>query len=173
VYGKSKSQGEKYIEEIYKEKSYIFRTAWLYSADRKNFVKTMTRLALKNSSEVTVVNDQFGQPTYAGDFAEKIIETVISKSPFGMYHGTNSGEATWFEFAQEIFNLSGEDERRIVPVSSSEFRWQAKRPSFSVLGHESWKSAKLDEMRNWKIALASAMPAIIKAVKDEELTNEV
>jgi dTDP-4-dehydrorhamnose reductase len=173
VYGKSKSQSEKYIEEIYKERSYIFRTAWMYSADRKNFAKTMLKVALKNSGEVKVVNDQLGQPTFAGDLAEKIIETVISKSPFGIYHSTNSGEATWFEFAQEIFNLVGADVQRVVPVSSSEFPRLAKRPSYSVLGHESWKSANLSEMRYWKTALASAMPAIIQAVKDEELTNEV
>jgi len=173
TYGKSKSQGEKYVEEIYKEKSYIFRTAWLYSADRKNFAKTMAGLALKNSDEIKVVNDQIGQPTFAEDLADKIVETISSKSPFGIYHGTNSGEATWFEFAQEIFNLAGADERRIVPVSASEFPRPAKRPAYSVLGHESWKRAKLVEMRNWKIALVSAMPAIIQVVKDEESENEI
>jgi len=173
AYGKSKFQGEKNIEEIYKEQSYIFRTAWLYSADRKNFAKTMTKLALKNSGEVKVVNDQIGQPTFAGELAERIVQAVISKAPFGIYHGTNSGEGTWFEFAQEIFNLAGAAERRVIPVPSREFPRSAIRPSYSVLGHENWKRAKLDEMRNWKIALASAMPAIIQAVKDEELTNEV
>jgi len=173
AYGKSKSQGEKNIEGINIEKSYIFRTAWLYSADRKNFAKTMTKLALKNSGEVTVVNDQIGQPTFAGDLAEKIVEAVISKSPFGTYHGTNSGEGTWFEFAQEIFNLAGVAESRVIPVSSREFPRPAIRPSYSVLGHACLKKANLDEMRNWKIALASAMPAIIQAVKEEELTNEV
>lgn len=173
VYGKSKSKSERSIAGIYEEGSYIFRTAWLYSADRKNFAKTMTKLALKKSGEVKVVNDQLGQPTFAGDLAEKIAETVISKSKFGIYHGTNSGQATWFEFAQEIFNLVGADAQRVVPVSSTEFPRLAKRPSYSVLGHESWKSANSREMRNWKTALASAMPAIIQAVKDEELTNEV
>ena len=173
VYGKSKSKSEKLIEQIYKERSYIFRTAWLYSADRQNFAKTMTKLALKKSGEVKVVNDQIGQPTFAGDLAEKIVETVISKSTFGTYHTTNSGEATWFEYAREIFNLAGEDVQRVVPVSSNEFLRPAKRPTYSALGHESLKSANLKEMRNWKTALASAMPAIIQAVKDEELTNEI
>lgn len=171
-YGKSKSHCEKFIEETYKEQSYIFRTAWLYSADRKNFAKTMTRLCLKDLGEVKVVDDQKGQPTFAADLAEKIIETIISKSPFGIYHGTNSGEATWFEFAQEIFNLASADRHRVVPVSSREFPRPAKRPSYSVLSHESWHGANLNEMRNWKTSLASAMPAIIQAVKDEELTNE-
>jgi dTDP-4-dehydrorhamnose reductase len=173
VYGKSKGLGEKYVDEIYKDKSYIFRTAWLYSANRKNFTKTMTRLCMRDVMEVKVVNDQKGQPTFAGDLAEKIIETIVSKSPFGIYHGTNSGEATWFEFAQEIFNLANADGNRLVPVSSLEFPRPATRPSFSVLGHESWQDANIKEMRNWKTALASAMPAIIQAVKDEEFTNEV
>jgi len=133
----------------------------------------MTKLALKNVSEVKVVNDQVGQPTFAGDLAEKIIETIVAQSNFGTYHGTNEGKATWFEFAQEIFNLVGADEHSVIPVLSHEFPQRANRPAYSVLGHESWKSAKLGEMRNWKIALASAMPAIIKAAKDEELTNEV
>ena len=173
VYGKSKSQGEKYVEEIYKEKSFIFRTAWLYSADRKNFAKTMVRLAMKNADEVKVVNDQLGQPTFAGDLAGKIVETFISKSPFGIYHGTNSGEATWFDFAREIFELLEMDVRRVVPISSDTLSRLAKRPTFSVLSHESWRIANLKEMQDWKIALASAMPSIIQAVKDEELENEI
>jgi dTDP-4-dehydrorhamnose reductase len=173
AYGKSKFQGEKNIEQIYKDGSYIFRTAWLYSADRKNFAKTMTKLALKKSDEVKVVNDQLGQPTFAGDLATKIIDSVISKSPFGVYHATNSGEATWFEFAREIFKLVGEDIERVVPVASSEFPRPAKRPAYSVLGHESWKRANLGEMRNWRTALASAMPTIIQTVKGEESKNEI
>lgn len=172
-YGKSKSQSEVYVEEIYREKSYIFRTAWLYSADCKNFAKTMTKLALKNVEEVAVVNDQLGQPTFAGDLAKKIVETVMSKSSFGIYHATNSGEATWFDFAVEVYKICGIDAGKVIPVSSDSYSRPAKRPSYSVLGHESWKSNKLQEMRNWKIALSSAMPAIIQAVKDEELTNEV
>jgi dTDP-4-dehydrorhamnose reductase len=172
-YGESKSQGEKYIEEIYKEKSYVFRTAWLYSADRKNFAKTMTRLCMKDVMDVKVVIDQKGQPTFAGDLAERIIDTIVSNAPFGIYHGTNSGEATWFEFAQEIFNLASADGNRLLPVSAHEFPRPAFRPAYSVLGHKSWHDAGVKEMRNWKIALTSAMPAIIQAVMDEELPNGV
>ena len=169
VYGKSKGLGEKYVEEIYKDKSYIFRTAWLYSANRKNFTKTMTRLCMRDVMEVKVVNDQKGQPTFAGDLAEKIIETIVSKSPFGIYHGTNSGEATWFEFAQEIFGLSGRDKSRVIPVSSSEFPRAAKRPKYSVLSHDKWKKSKIIEMREWKLALAHEMPAILRQLKREEV----
>jgi dTDP-4-dehydrorhamnose reductase len=167
VYGSTKSEGETFALEAYPTGSYVVRTAWLYSADRKNFAKTMTKLALNGAGEVRVVNDQVGQPTFTGDLAKQIIDLVKSDSPVGTYHGTNSGQATWFEFAQEIFNLAGADVSRVVPVSSSEYPRPAKRPSYSVLGHDAWVKTTVEPMRDWRIALAEAMPAIISAVKAE------
>jgi dTDP-4-dehydrorhamnose reductase len=167
VYGSTKSEGEKLVLESYSAESYVVRTAWLYSADRKNFAKTMTKLALNGSGEVRVVNDQVGQPTFSGDLAKQIISLVLSDSAVGIYHGTNSGQATWFEFAQEIFELAGQDVSRVVPVSSSEYPRPAKRPSYSVLGHDAWAKTTVEPMRDWRIALAEAMPAIISAVKAE------
>jgi dTDP-4-dehydrorhamnose reductase len=167
VYGSTKSDGEKFVLESYSAGSYVVRTAWLYSADRKNFAKTMTKLALNGTGEVRVVNDQMGQPTFTGDLAKQIIDLVLSDSPVGIYHGTNSGQATWFEFAQEIFKLTGADISRVVPVSSSEYPRPAMRPSYSVLGHDAWAKTTIEPMRDWRIALAEAMPAIISAVKAE------
>jgi dTDP-4-dehydrorhamnose reductase len=167
VYGSTKSEGETFALEAYPTGSYVVRTAWLYSADRKNFAKTMTKLALNGAGEVRVVNDQVGQPTFTGDLAKQIIDLVKSDSPVGTYHGTNSGQATWFEFAQEIFKLAGADVSRVVPVSSSEYPRPAKRPSYSVLGHDAWVKTTVEPMRDWRIALAEAMPAIISAVKAE------
>ena len=167
VYGSTKSEGEKLVLECYSAASYVVRTAWLYSADRKNFAKTMTKLALNGSNEVRVVNDQMGQPTFTGDLAKKIIDLVLSDSPVGFYHGTNSGQATWFEFAQEIFKLAGEDVSRVVPVSSNEYPRPAKRPSYSVLGHDAWAKTTVQPMRDWRIALVEALPAIISAVRAE------
>jgi len=167
VYGSTKSEGEKLVLESYSAESYVVRTAWLYSADRKNFAKTITKLALNASGEVRVVNDQMGQPTFTGDLAKQIIDLVLSDSLVGIYHGTNSGQATWFEYAQEIFRLAGQDVSRVVPVSSSEYPRPAKRPSYSVLGHDAWAKTTLEPMRDWRIALAEAMPAIISAVKAE------
>jgi dTDP-4-dehydrorhamnose reductase len=167
VYGSTKSEGENLVLKSYSAESYVVRTAWLYSADRKNFAKTMTKLALNGSGEVRVVNDQMGQPTFTGDLAMQIIDLVLSDSPVGIYHGTNSGKATWFEFAQEIFRLAGQDVSRLVPVSSSEYPRPAKRPSYSVLGHDAWAKTTVEPMRDWRIALAEAMPAIISAVKAE------
>jgi dTDP-4-dehydrorhamnose reductase len=113
------------------------------------------------------VNDQKGQPTSALDLARQLVELGLSSSPAGIYHGTNSGEATWFEFAQVIFKLAGEDVRRVVPVSSSEYPRPAKRPAYSVLSHDAWAKTSVKPMRDWRIALEEAMPSIISAVKAE------
>jgi len=167
VYGSTKSEGERFVLRSHPTGSYVVRTAWLYSADRKNFAKTMTKLALNGAGEVRVVNDQMGQPTFAGDLAKQIIDLVLSDSQVGVYHGTNSGQASWFEFAQEIFKLVGQDVSCVVPVSSSEYPRPAKRPSYSVLGQDAWAKTSVEPMRDWRIALAEAMPAIISAVKAE------
>jgi dTDP-4-dehydrorhamnose reductase len=168
VYGRSKASGEDRALEIYSEGTYIIRTAWLYSSWGKNFAKTITRIALFGNNEIKVVNDQLGQPTSAQDLAKQIVELGLSSAPVGVYHRTNMGNATWFEFAQEIFKLAGEDAGRIAPVSSSEYLQTAKRPSYSVLSSDHWATISMKPMRNWEIALAEVMPAIISAVKTEE-----
>jgi dTDP-4-dehydrorhamnose reductase len=127
----------------------------------------MTKLALNSDGEVRVVNDQLGQPTFAADLAKQIANLVTTDAPAGIYHGTNGGQATWFEFAQEIFKLIGADASRVIPVSTSEFPRLAKRPTYSVLGQDNWAKTKVALMRDWRIALAEAMPAIISAVKAE------
>ena len=167
AYGRTKAMGEDLIGSIYPERSYIFRTAWLYSAYRKNFAKTMVRLAMKNSDNVSVVTDQVGQPTSASDLAVQIVDSVLAEIPFGIYHCTNTGQATWFEFAREIFRLVGADVSRVEPTRSDLFPRSAKRPAYSVLGHDKWIGSGVKVMRDWKIALAGAMPAIVSAVKEE------
>jgi dTDP-4-dehydrorhamnose reductase len=167
AYGRTKADGERRALSAYPENSTIVRTAWLYSPWGKNFAKTMTRLAISGEGEVRVVNDQIGQPTSAADLAKQLVELGLSNSPAGIYHGTNSGQGTWFEFAQEIFKLAGADINRVVPVSSSEFPRPAKRPSYSVLSHDAWTKTTVQPMRDWRIALEEVMPAIISAVKAE------
>lgn len=168
AYGRTKALGERRVLTSHPENSFVVRTAWLYSPLGKNFAKTMTKLAIKGDGEARVVNDQVGQPTSASDLAKQLVELGLSTSPAGIYHGTNSGEATWFEFAQEIFKLSGADVGRVTPVSSSEYPRPAKRPSYSVLSHDAWANTSVKPLRDWRIALADAMPAIISAVKAEE-----
>ena len=167
IYGKSKSEGEILVREILPTGSYVVRTAWLYSEYRKNFAMTIARLALKSRDEIRVVNDQIGQPTFAGDLAKQIIDLISADAPFGIYHATNSGQATWFEFAQEIFNHVGADISRVISVSSDEFPRPAKRPAYSVLSHGAWTKTSVPIMRDWRLALIDAMPAIISRVDAE------
>ena len=174
AYGESKCLGEELVLKAYSERSYVFRTAWLYSEWGKNFAKTMVRLALHGDGEVKVVDDQIGQPTSALDLAEQIISAIEAKLPFGIYHGTNSGQASWFDFAQEIFRLCGDEVSvdRVVRTDSSSFVRPAKRPAYSVLGHDSWSAVGaggvlVSPMCDWKIALSDIMPSIISAVKAE------
>lgn len=168
AYGRTKAHGESRVLATYPASSFVVRTAWLYSPWGKNFAKSMTRLAIKSEGKVRVVNDQVGQPTSAIDFAKQLVELGKSDSLAGIYHGTNSGQATWFEFAQEIFKLASADVGRVSPVSSKEYPRPAKRPSYSVLSHDAWASTSVMPMRDWRIALAEAMPAIILAVREGE-----
>ena len=164
TYGRSKAAGEIVVNRIHPELSYILRTAWLYSEFGDNFAKKMCSLALKTNKEVRVVDDQVGQPTSARDLASRIISLTKSGAEFGTYHGTNSGQASWFEFAQEIFRLSGADVQRVLPVPSSQYPSTATRPAYSVLAHQAWNQTRLAPMRNWKLALEHAMPKIINSI---------
>ena len=157
AYGRTKAAGEKLVLEIYPERSYIVRTAWLYSPWGKNFVKTMQKLALSNGNDVNVVSDQIGQPTSAISLAEQIVILVQSGAPFGIYHGTNSGQTSWFEFAQAIFSSIGADASRVKPISSSEFRQIAKRPGYSVLSHDSWKKNSVLPMEDWYLTFGKTI----------------
>jgi dTDP-4-dehydrorhamnose reductase len=165
AYGRSKAKGENAVLALYPEKSYIFRTSWLYSKFGTNFAKTMTILALKNDNQLRVVSDQIGQPTSATDLALQIMHSVNESIPFGIYHATNSGQASWFEFAQEIFKECGSDINRISQVTSLEYASIANRPAFSVLGQSAWARTRLSPMRHWKLALQEHMPEILDTVR--------
>ena len=168
AYGRSKLLGEQAVLDVYPDGTYVVRTAWLYSKFGGNFVKTMVRRALAEMP-VRVVNDQHGQPTYAGDLARHIIDLVRSGAPFGVYHGTNSGNATWYELAREIFDLAHKPTTLVSPVGTDEYPTKATRPENSVLGHQRTLAAGVDEMRNWKDALAESIGGIIAVVEKENV----
>jgi dTDP-4-dehydrorhamnose reductase len=138
--------------------SWVVRTAWLYGAHGPNFVKTRARLAAERDL-VSVVDDQRGQPTWTVDLSAAILRLAEAEAPFGTYHGTSSGETTWFGFAKEIFRLLGHDPARVLPTTSGAFVRQAPRPAYSVLGHEAWQRAGVASMREWSEALAESMTA--------------
>lgn len=167
AYGRSKLCGENAIREEHGDSSYIVRTAWLYSPFGGNFVKTMLRRAL-TSQPVRVVNDQLGQPTLASDLADHIVDLVVAKAPFGTYHGTNSGQATWFDFSREIFRLATGSNELVSAVGSSEYPTKAVRPANSVLSHSRTTAAGVPKMREWSSALAASINDIIAAVQNEE-----
>jgi dTDP-4-dehydrorhamnose reductase len=156
AYGRTKAAGEELILEVYPEGSAIVRTAWLYGQHGPNFVSTMLRLAAERET-LTVVNDQQGQPTWTMDLARKIIELIDFGTPSGIFHATSSGATTWFDFAREIFTLSGLDPQRVQPTDSASFVRPAPRPAYSVLGHEGWDTVGLAPIRDWRVALTEAL----------------
>ena len=164
AYGRTKAQGEDLINQMYSERSYIFRTAWLYSAYGKNFAKTMVSLALNESKELSVVVDQIGQPTFAGDLATRIVDSILAEIPFGIYHATNSGQTNWCDFAKKIYELVGADPNRVKPIQSSKYPQGALRPKYSVLGFGKWDETSLPHMRNWEVALRDNISEIRAAV---------
>ena len=149
VYGKSKLEGEQAILEIL-DKYFIVRTAWLYGINGKNFPKTMLELA-KSHSEITVVYDEVGTPTYTPDLAYGISQ-LIETDKYGIYHLTNSGSCSWCEFSRLIFEIAGKDVK-VIPVTASEFARPAPRPSYSVLENKNWKDNGFKPLRNYKEAI--------------------
>jgi len=131
VYGSTKLEGEKEIQSKLPE-HYIIRTSWLYSEFKNNFLKTMLNLASKKDA-LGVVNDQFGTPTNANDLSEAILKIIISeKKEYGLYHFSNLGETTWYEFAKAIFDLTNTN-IKLTPISTEQYKTKALRPKYSVL----------------------------------------
>ena len=157
-YGRSKLKGEQVCLKN-DANSVVIRTSWLYSSFGKNFVKTMIDLMKKNKS-VKVVNDQIGSPTYAHDLARLIIEIIINyKNESGLFHYSNDGEISWFDFARsikELYNLDCE----IIGVSSKEFNILAKRPEYSLLNKSKIKTTFNLEIPNYKQSLKNCIEII-------------
>ncbi len=149
VYGKSKLQGEEYIQEIL-DKYFILRTAWLYGKNGPNFIEKMLELAGEHDS-LKVVIDQKGSPTFTVDISQAIAE-VVKSDKYGIYHVTNKGSTTWYDYAKLIFEKKGIDVE-VNPVSSEEFAAAATRPHYSVLSHEKWIENGFTELRDYKDAL--------------------
>lgn len=157
VYGESKAAGEKAVAET-TPKHFIVRTAWLYG-DGNNFVKTMLGLAAKHP-QLTVVNDQVGSPTSTVDLAAAIID-LIETDHYGIYHGTCEGQCSWYDFALEIFRLSGID-IPVAAVTSEQFVRPAPRPKYSVLENKALNDLKMNNFRPWQLSLAEYLENLNK-----------
>ena len=154
VYGKSKRIAEESVLEFLPNTGFVLRTAWLYGRLGNNF-RTKIISKAKEGFDLTVVDDQFGQPTLVDDLASQLLKLLSSESPSGIYHGSNSGEASWFDFASEILRREDLREINISPIKSTSLKDGAKRPKYSVLDNSCWELVGLSKMRDWKEALAS------------------
>ncbi len=165
VYGKTKVDGEQYVEH-HCERYVILRTAWLYGKHGKNFVYTMLRL-FREQDSVSVVSDQLGNPTYTKDLSEALICCIERRPESGVYHYTNEGSASWYDFAVEIYTKGRqlgliESECRLVPVPSDSYPTKAVRPQNSRLSKSKIKRAVGLKIRNWQDALAEFMSKDLK-----------
>jgi dTDP-4-dehydrorhamnose reductase len=149
VYGKSKLAGEQLVQSLH-DRYFIVRTAWVYGAYGANFVRTMLRLG-EAGGTVKVVSDQLGSPTYTADLAQLLLALVATEA-YGIYHATNSGSCSWYEFAAAIFEESGLP-ARAEPCSTAEFPRPAPRPAYSVLDNSAIRVSGLPPLRHWREAL--------------------
>jgi len=158
VYGKSKFKGETNIAETVKA-NFIVRSAWLYGKNGNNFVRTMLKL-FREKTEVGVVADQWGSPTYAYDLAKAIIRIIdINPTTYGIYHFTNEGKINWYQFATEIYNLARNEGLinrpvQILPVRTGQYPTKAKRPANSCLSKEKISRDFNISLNPWKESLS-------------------
>ncbi len=158
-YGFSKLEGEKIAQQVLPS-TVIIRTSWVYSSFGNNFVKTMLRLMTDRES-LNVVGDQFGSPTYAADLAAAILQIVVQqqktgKSFEGIYHFSNEGNITWFDFAEEIRRLGGKT-CQVNAIATSGYPTPANRPGYSVMDKQKITAAFNIQLRDWKESLKECM----------------
>jgi dTDP-4-dehydrorhamnose reductase len=157
IYGKTKLAGEQAIEAI-GGKYIILRTSWVYNETHKNFLTTMLRFG-KEREELSIVSDQIGAPTYAGDIADATLKALEKPFESGVYHLCNAGETSWYNYAQEIFELARTQNiplivDKVSPISSSEYKAAAKRPLNSRLNCDKAKMLLNITMPDWKERLS-------------------
>ena len=166
VYGTTKLQGELLVQAAHPDGSWIVRTAWLYSQYGKNFARTIARKALAEEN-LSVVNDSFGQPTSALAVAHQIVALVSTNPPAGIFHATNAGSATWYEFADAIVGPIT-NQATVTPVSSTAFPTVPVRPKYSVLDHTRWSACGITDMPHWRDSLKEIHSTVVDSVNGEK-----
>lgn len=156
VYGQTKYEGELAVQNTL-DKYFIVRIAWVFGVNGKNFIKTMLNLG-KTRDHLTVVNDQFGSPTYTYDLAKLLVD-MIQTDKYGIYHATNEGICTWYEFACEIFKQAGL-RVEVTPVTSDQYPAKAKRPSNSRMSKDKLEENGFDRLPTWQDALGRYLKEI-------------
>ena len=165
-YGRSKLIGERNLLEMLPENSYLIRTSWLYGIGGKNFVKSILMKAL-NQERIQVVQDQVGSPTNSEDLARGIIAMLQEKPLAGIYHFSNIGKISWYEFAVRIYELAGADTQLVEPIGSTVHPSKVKRPAHSVLSTEKWSKAEITKIVDWDESLVQIFPRILESVRKE------
>lgn len=160
VYGRTKLAGEKAVMAA-NGKSMIIRTAWLYSVHGNNFVKTMLRLG-RERQELGVVFDQVGTPTFAGDLAEAIMAAINKGIVPGIYHFSNEGVTSWYDFTVAIHRLAGIASCHVRPLHTDEYPAPAARPHYSVLDKTKIKQAYAMEIPHWEKSLAKVVATLVQ-----------
>ena len=155
VYGQTKLDGERAAEEIW-EKIFIVRTSWLYSEFGNNFAKTMLRFGAERD-ELKIIADQVGTPTYAVDLASCVLQIIESGSTaYGIYHYSNEGVTSWYDFAKAIFDISKTDVR-VIPIKTEEYVTRATRPPYSVMDKSKIKKELNISIPYWRDSLTSCI----------------
>jgi dTDP-4-dehydrorhamnose reductase len=155
IYGLSKLKGEIVIQETCSQ-HFIIRTSWLYSEYNHNFLKTMLRLA-NTRDEIKVVSDQIGTPTYAKDLAQTLLEIInTNNNAFGLYHFSNEGVASWYDFAVAIFEET-KATTKVLPIKTKDYPTPATRPNFSVLDKTKIKASLDITIPHWRKSLRKAI----------------
>jgi dTDP-4-dehydrorhamnose reductase len=149
-YGLTKYLGEQEVQKNL-DKFFIVRTSWVFGKNGNNFVKTMLKLG-QERKEIKVVCDQVGSPTYTYDLA-KFLCDMIQTDNYGIYHATNEGYCSWYEFACEIFKIAGMDDVKVIPIKSEEYPTNAVRPKYSKLSKNELKLKGFSTLPGWKDAL--------------------
>lgn len=153
-YGRTKALGEKAVQEIMDD-YYIIRTSWVFGKYGHNFVFTMQKLA-ETRDELTIVNDQFGRPTWTRTLAEFMYFVIDQKAPFGIYHLSNDNACSWYEFAKEILK---DTDVKVSPVTSEQFPQKATRPQYSVMDLSKAKALGF-HIPTWQEALQGMLAAV-------------
>ena len=160
VYGQTKYEGELAVQELL-EKYFIVRIAWVFGVNGKNFIKTMLRLG-KERGAVSVVDDQIGSPTYTYDLARLVVD-MIQTDRYGIYHATNEGLCSWYEFACQIFKAAGMNQVKVTPVDSTAFPAKAKRPHNSRMDKSKLAENGFEPLPSWEDALERYLKEILPA----------
>lgn len=173
AYGRGKLVGEQALAAVLPDRGYVVRTAWLYGVGGRSFVDTMMRRA-EIGHAVSVIDDQYGAPTWCGALAERIVAlgraAMSGRAKAGIYHGTAGGETTWYGVARAVYTAVGADPSLVSPTDTTSYRRTApraaRRPAYAVLGQDRWATAGFDALPHWQTQLAEGLAAMRAARGD-------